>query len=77
MITYYLYRKSTKQILPLGEISFNKFYVEDGFYILDDMVNENDPILYNFIVRRSDSNKEFTIEEFLIEIEKYELKLDK
>jgi len=76
MTAYYLYRKIDKQLLPLGEVSFNKFYVEDGWYIFESMVQNNDPLLYNFIVRCSDSGDELTIEDFLNEIEKYEIKLD-
>ena len=76
MIAYYLYSKRDQIILPLGEISFNKFYPDDGFDIFSKMVDAADPNLYNFVVRRSDSIEYITVNEFLTEIEKYKIMID-
>ena len=73
MSTYYLVHKHNQSLAPLGEISFNKFYVEDGFFIMMDMINNGDPSINNFVIRRSDSPKEITIEEFIEEMSKYQM----
>ena len=77
MNTYYLYHTKNHIILPLGEVSFNKFYVEDGWYIFTAMVDNDDSSINNYIVRRDDSKDILSIEQFLDEIKKYEIKLDK
>jgi hypothetical protein len=76
MATYYLYRKADHYILPLGETSFNKFHAEDGWIIFNAMVDNDDPTLNNYVVRRSDSKDDLTFDDFLDEIEKYEIVLD-
>lgn len=70
IFSYYLCKKGVT--LPLGEISYNKkaFYVEDGWLIFNEMVNNNDQTLNNYKVVRSDK-KQLSIEEFLDEIKNY------
>jgi len=70
MAMYYLYREVDKYLIPLGDVSFNKFYPEDGWYVFDAMVKNNDPSLNNFVVRRDDKKEALTFEEFLAEIER-------
>jgi len=76
-MTYYLYRKEDNFILPLGEVSFNKFYTEDGWRILDVMIDNRDQVLNTFVVRCSDSTTDISLEDFLKIIEKFEIILDK
>lgn len=73
MITYYLYREADKQMFPLGEVSFDKFYADDGWFLLDAMAKHNDQSINNFVVRRSDQKGNMSIEKFLDEIRKYEI----
>ncbi len=77
MPTYYLYRKSPHTIIPLGETSFQRFYVEDGWFIFNRMIENNDQSIHQFDVHRADSKGTITIEDFLIEIDKYEIMLDR
>lgn len=78
MPTYYLVRDSDGQHWPLGETSFKKFYVEDGFYIFECLIKNNEKrLLESMHIRRDDTPNKMTIEEFLEEIKKYEILLDK
>lgn len=77
MATYYLYRAKSKTIIPLGETSFDKFYVEDGWYIFNQMVHNKDSLLNEFVVQPSDSKESMNINEFLDMVEKHKLMLDK
>ena len=73
MATYYLVHKHNKTLLPLGDVSFTKFYVEDGFHVMMTMVNNNDISINNYIIRRDDSPEEFTIEEFIDQLATYQM----
>lgn len=76
-IKYYLVREIDNQFWPLGETSFNKFYPEDGWQIFDLLIkNEEKKLLENMHIRRDDTSQKLTIEEFLEEIEKFQILLD-
>ena len=77
MPTYYLVRDSDGQHWPLGETSFNKFYAENGWSILECLVNNNEKrLLESMYIRRDDTSNKISIEEFLEEMKKYEILLD-
>jgi hypothetical protein len=75
MSTYYLVNEHV--IWPLGETSFKKFYAEDGWTILETLVNnEEKGLLEGMYIRRDDTSDRMEIEEFLEEIKKYQILLD-
>lgn len=76
MPTYYLYREKDKHTVPVGETSFNSFYCSHGWAMLNILVDNNDPMINEYVIRRDDKKEELSIEEFLDEIEKYKLRLD-
>ena len=55
--------------IKLGESSFNKFYCEDGFNIIQNMLNDNNPNVSDLIIKRSD-NKTINLLQFSKEIYK-------
>jgi hypothetical protein len=76
MSTYYLVNDHA--IWPLGETSFKKFYAEDGWNILEVLIKNNEEkLLETMYIRRDDTSDKMSIEEFLDEIEKYQILLDK
>ena len=75
MSTYYLVNEHT--IWPLGETSFKKFYAEDGWIILETLVNNDEKrLLEGMHIRRDDTPDKMEIEDFLEEMKKYEILLD-
>lgn len=52
----------------LGEVSFNKFYMELGWLALKNIIESNDEDLLNKVTIKNEQNKSFTIEQFLTEI---------
>lgn len=70
---YYLYNEKNKITIPLGETSFNKFYTDDGWYIFNQMVKNNDQSLYEYVIK-CDDNVSLTIEDFLKNLENFQIK---
>ena len=77
MATFYLVRNIDNQHWPLGETSFNKFYSEDGWIILEVLVRDNEKgLLEGMHVRRDDTPDKMEIEDYLEEMKKYQILLD-
>jgi len=77
MSTYYLVREIDEQYWSLGETSFNKFYAEDGWIILEVLVKNNEQgLLEGMYVRKDDAPGRMDIEEFLEKMKKYQILLD-
>ena len=72
-MTYYLL--INEDSWEIGESSFNKFYAYDGLYHLNKMIDKNATSLLEKIQIVSDTNKKFTIEEFLDEVSKYRIQI--
>lgn len=77
MSTYYLVRNIDEQHWSLGETSFNKFYAESGWIILEVLVRDNEKeLLEGMHIRCDDTPDEMEITEFLDEMKKYKILLD-
>ena len=72
-MTYYLL--INEDSWEIGESSFNKFYAYDGWYHINKMIDKNATSLLEKIQIVSDTNKKFTIEEFLDEVSKYRIQI--
>ena len=72
-MTYYLL--INEDSWEIGESSFNKFYAYDGWYHLNKMIDSKVTPLLERIQIVSDTNKKFTIEEFLDEVSKYKIQI--
>ena len=68
MSTYYLLFKNDTQYIEIGEISFNNFWAEQGFKILNKIINETPEAIDEMIIK-NEQGKEISITEFLDTIE--------
>tara|TARA_B100001113_G_scaffold316774_1_gene283763 strand:- start:360 stop:596 length:237 start_codon:yes stop_codon:yes gene_type:complete len=59
----------------LGDESFGKFYIGNGFVALNNIIN-NEPELLGNIKIKDEQNKSYTITEFLDRIHKLKIVLD-
>ena len=59
----------------LGEESFGKFYIGNGFVALNNIIN-NEPELLENIKIKNEQGKSYTITEFLDKIQKLKIVLD-
>lgn len=54
----------------LGEVSFNKFYRHDGYFVLTNIVS-NYPEIAETIQIKDQTGKSYSIDEFLSVVEQY------
>lgn len=67
MSIYYLSFKNDSQYIEIGETSFNNFWTEEGFKILNKIINET-PEAIDDMILKNEHGKEISITDFLDEI---------
>ena len=73
-MTYYLQFGFDGDPIIMGEESFDVFWADQGFDILNQMVDYGDVMELNIIHIKTDQNEELTINEFLDKIEKLKVR---
>ena len=73
-MTYYLQFGFDGDPIIMGEESFDVFWADQGFDILNKMVDYGDMMELNIIHIKTDQNEDLTINEFLDKIEKLEVR---
>ena len=73
-MTYYLQFGIDNDPIIMGEESFDVFWADQGFDILNKIVDYGDAMELNIIHIKTDQNEELTINEFLDKIEKLKVR---
>jgi len=71
-IMYYLIKKNSNEYFPIGELTKNKFFKEDGWDILKKIINTNNPkTIEKYYIKKDNSTEKLNVDEFLTELEKF------